>query len=250
MSNPHRWKERAGHRRQPRARPRAGAGAGAGGRARRAGGARARRRWPRWWPTIRAAGGEAHAIVADVADRDAIARDRRPGRGGGRPDRRAGPQRQHAGADAAAAAARHRLRGSRARAGGEPGRAVPADQGDRRADGAARRRDDRARHLGRRDRGVRALGRVRRVEGGAGSARARSGRRSWPAPACASSTSTRARWTRACTPTRSPTPTARRSPIRRASRRAIVALLQARAGDPRRARASRSAAGPQAEASP
>ena len=179
---------------------------------------------------IRAAGGEAHAIVADVADRDATARDRRPGGGRGRPDRRADQQRQHAGAGAAAAAARHRLRGSRARAGGEPGRPVPADQGDRRADGAARRRDDRQRHVRRRDRGVRALGRLRRVEGGAGAAGARLGggagrhRRARPQRRPGRDGHAHARRR---DPRRRPR---RRWPIRRASRREIVALLQAEPG--------------------
>ena len=72
---------------------------------------------------------------------------------------------------------------------------------------------DREHHVGRRDRGVRDAGartarRRRRWSSSGGS-----GRRSWRARACASSPSTRARWTRACTRTRSPTPTRPRWPI-------------------------------------
>ena len=236
------------HRRQPRARPRAG-----GWRWR----ARARAScWSRAdagaldevVAAIRAAGGDAHAIAADVADatrRHAIAGQ---AAARGRPDRRAGPQRQHARAGAAAAAARHRLRGSRARAGREPRRPVPADEGARRADGAARRRA--------RSSTSAPTPRSRRTRAGAPTASRRrrsttwaaSGRRSWPAPACASSTSTPARWTRACTPTRCPTPTAPTlaDPARVAA--AIVALMQAEPGPAPGARvAIRS--GPQAEVS-
>ena len=238
MSRPIAGTERAGHRRQPRARPRAGAGAGARRRARRAGGAPRRASWRAVVAAIRAARrrGARHRRRRRRPGRGP--RHRRPGGGAGRPDRRAGQQRQHAGAGAAAAAARHRLRGSRARAGGEPGRPVPADEGAGRADGAARA-------AGRSSTSP-PTPRPRRTSAGAPTARRRrrwissgaSGRRSWRAPACACSPSTRARWTRACTPTRSPTPTAPTlaDPARVAAR--IVALLQAEPG-PARGRARR-----------
>ena len=215
MSN-HAGQDSAGHRRQPRAGR--GAGAGAGARPARA---------SCWWRAQREPLDD--VVAADPRRGRRGARHRRRRRAtsdaihaiagqaaaAGRADRRADQQRQHAGAGAAAAAARHRVRGPRPRAGGQPGRPVPADQGGGRARwrcaGAGRSSTSAPTPR----RGVPALGRLRRVEGGAGAARARSGRPSWRAPACASSPSTRARWTRGCTPTRCPTPTAPRWPIRR-----------------------------------
>ena len=201
--------------------------------------ARARRAsWREVVAAIRAAGGEAHAIAADVGDSDAT----------------------HAIAGQAAAAVGpidvlvnnastlgpvplrllldtdcEDLERALAVNLVGPFRLTKAIAGPMVLRGA---RDDRQRHLRRGDRGVPALGRLRRVEGGAGAAgadlgggagghrRARAERR----PGRDGHAHARRR-----DPRRRPR---RRWPIRRASRRAIVALLQAEPG-PRAGRARR-----------
>ena len=157
-----------------RRQPRAGAGAGAGAGARRGPG------WC-WWPATPAA---LRAAVADIrAARRRGARHRR---------RRADKDATYAIAGQAAALVGpiDLLINNASTLGPVPLRLlldtdcedleralavnlvgpVPADQGDGRADGAARARAGGERHLGRRRRGLPALGRLRRVEGGAGSA--------------------------------------------------------------------------------
>ena len=88
---------------------------------------RARRGARRVVGEIARGGGEAHALAADVGDKDAIHRIAGAAAALVGPIDRARPQREHARPDAAAAAARHRVRGLRARARGQPARAVPAD---------------------------------------------------------------------------------------------------------------------------
>ncbi len=197
---------------------------------------------------IRAAGGEAHAVVADVADKDAAA--------------------AIAGQAAALVGPIDLLINNASTLGPVPLRllldtdcedleralavnlvgAVPADQGARRPDGPARRRHDRQRDLRRGDRGLRALGRLRRVEGGAGAARARLGggaRRHGRAPLHRRPRRDGHAHARRRDPRRQPRRALRPGARRRADRRA-------RRGQPTppAARASRSASGPRRRAPP
>ena len=225
--------------------------------ARRAGARRARGSC--WW---RAGEGELERVVdgdprgraatptrfaADVGRQGGHPPHRGRGRRAGRAPRPARPQREHARADAAAPPARHGVRGPRARARRQPA-SGPSVSRKAIAGGmvAARPRARRPRHLRR----------VRRtpIPTGAPTASPRrpsitsgaSGPRSWRAPACASSPSIPARWTRPCTRRPCRTRIRRRSPIPRAVARRLVDIIRPRRRS-RRARASRPRAGRRAQ---
>ena len=176
------------------------------------------RRRTRWRPRARSWRRltEVVAIAGDVADAEhlrALVAGRRPA------DRPARQQRQRARPEPAAGArrlparrARARLPRQRARAAG----AVPARARRGCAPGAVRAQ----RHLRRRGRAVRGLGRLRLVEGRARAAHAHPRRRA--SRTCGSSPSTPATCARRCTRRRS---RARTSPTARCPRRACPGLL-------------------------